>query len=567
MDEKRILLAFVLTYLLIVAVRYLSPPPPVKPSPSPSAIAGGATPQASAPVTPSPSAADPVAAAASPRPTAPAAIPAIADQKEKRIEVHTPVFNVAFTNRGARLLSWELGSYKNPRGQPEEMAPGFPDGPRPLDVETGDQDLDRRLREGLFVVSAEAVTVAPGGRGELVFRFGDGDLSATKTLSFDAGYLVSVGVSVQRDGKEIGKRIVWGPGIAAPTDADRAVQGYTPPAAIFLANDALERIPADKIAGPRTLGTVAFAGVESQYFAALFVPGDSGGSASVRSFAGPAGADGKTHPAPIAELDLGTSTSPAQLFVGPKDHALLARINPALARVVDVGSWIGPIVVPMMSLLKWIYGWVGNFGWAIVVLTVGINLLMGPLRHMSIANGVRMAKLSPEMRVIQERYRKIPALDPKRQEMHKEIQALYGKHGMSMSSQMTVGCLPLLITLPFLFAIYRVLQVGIELRGASFLWIPDLSQKDPYYIIPILMGLSMFVMQKMMPSAMDPAQQRIMLLMPLMFTVMFFAAPAGMNLYWLTSNVCSIIQQAITLRLVGGASALAPVRTGKGTSR
>lgn len=566
MDEKRILLAFVLTYLLIVAVRYLSPPPPVKPSPSPSAIAGPATPQAPVPATPSPSAADPAAATASPAP-APSAIPAIADQKEKRIEVHTPVFNVAFTNRGARLLSWELGAYKNSRGQPEEMTPGFPDGPRPLDVETGDQDLDRRLREGLFVPSAEAVTVTPGGRGELVFRFADGDLSATKTLSFDAGYLVGVGASVQRGGKEIGKRIVWGPGIAASTDAERAVQGYTPPAAIFLANDAIERIPGDKIAGPRTLGTVAFAGVESQYFAALFLPGDSGASASVRSFSGPAGPDGKTHPAPIAELDLGTATSPAQLFVGPKDHTLLARINPALARVVDVGSWIGPIVIPMMSLLKWIHGWVGNFGWAIVVLTVGINLVMGPLRHMSIANGVKMAKLAPEMRVIQERYRKVPALDPKRQEMHKEIQALYGKHGMSMSTQMTVGCLPLLITLPFLFAIYRVLQVGIELRGASFLWIPDLSQKDPYYIIPILMGLSMFAMQKMMPSAMDPAQQRIMLLMPLMFTVMFFAAPAGMNLYWLTSNVCSIIQQAITLKLVGGASALAPARTGKGTSR
>jgi YidC/Oxa1 family membrane protein insertase len=186
---------------------------------------------------------------------------------------------------------------------------------------------------------------------------------------------------------------------------------------------------------------------------------------------------------------------------------------------------------------------------------------------MSIANGVKMAKLAPEMRVIQERYRKVPALDPKRQEMHKEIQALYARHGMSMSSQMTVGCLPLLITLPFLFAIYRVLQVGIELRGAHFLWVPDLSQKDPYYIIPILMGLSMFAMQKMMPSAMDPAQQRIMLLMPLMFTVMFFAAPAGMNLYWLTSNACSIVQQAITLRLVGGAAALAPARAGKGASR
>lgn len=566
MDEKRILLAFVLTYLLIVAVRYLSPPAPPKPSPAPPAVAAPATPgaePASSPVAAAPVPASPATAAPAPAATA---APAVADTAEKRIEVHTPVFSVAFTNRGARLLSWELVNYRNARGQPEEMTPGLKDGPKPLDLETGDVELDRRLREGLFVPSSEDVKVDPGGSAELSFRFSDGDLAATKTLSFQSGYLVSVAASVERSGREIGKKIVWGPGISAQSEAEKAVQGYTPPAAVFLSGDSLEKLPGDKIAGPRALGQVVFAGVESHYFAALFMPRDSGASAAVRVFAAP-GADGKPHPSPVAELDLGTGTGAASLYVGPKDHTLLARIDPSLARVVEVGSWIGPIVVPMIALLKWLYGWIGNYGWAIVLLTVGINLVMGPLRHMSIANGVKMAKLSPEMRVIQERYRKVPALDPKRQDMHKEIQALYARHGMSMSSQMTVGCLPLLITMPFLFAIYRVLQVSIELRGAHFLWIPDLSQKDPYFIIPVLMGLSMFLMQRMMPSAMDPAQQRIMMLMPLMFTVMFFAAPAGMNLYWLTSNVCSIIQQAITLKLVGGRAALTPARSGKGAAR
>jgi YidC/Oxa1 family membrane protein insertase len=115
---------------------------------------------------------------------------------------------------------------------------------------------------------------------------------------------------------------------------------------------------------------------------------------------------------------------------------------------------------------------------------------------------------------------------------------------------MLVGCLPLLLTMPFLFAFYRVLQVAIELRGASFLWIPDLSQKDPLFLTPVLMGASMVVMQRMMPSAMDPAQQRMMTLMPLVLVVMFFAAPGGLNLYWLASNVCSIVQQAVTLSIV-----------------
>ena len=193
---------------------------------------------------------------------------------------------------------------------------------------------------------------------------------------------------------------------------------------------------------------------------------------------------------------------------------------------------------------------VGNWGWSIVVLTVLINLAMAPFRHYSIVNGLKMAKLSPEMKVIQERYRKVPLMDPKRQQMQEEIGALYARHGMSMGSQMMVGCLPMLLTMPFLFAFYRVLAVSIELRGAPFLWISDLAQKDPLFLTPVLMGVSMFVMQKMTPSTMDPAQQRIMMLMPLMLAGMFLWAPAGLNLYWLTSNLWSILQQGVSMRLL-----------------
>jgi YidC/Oxa1 family membrane protein insertase len=175
---------------------------------------------------------------------------------------------------------------------------------------------------------------------------------------------------------------------------------------------------------------------------------------------------------------------------------------------------------------------------------------MAPFRHYSIANGVKMAKLSPEMRVIQERYRKIPALDPRRAEMQKEIGELYARHGMNMGTQMLVGCLPILLTMPFLIAFYRVLTVAIELRGASFLWIPDLSQKDPLFITPVLMAVSMFVMQRMTPTALDPAQARMMMIMPLVLGVMFFAAPGGLNLYWLASNLCAIVQQGLTLRML-----------------
>jgi YidC/Oxa1 family membrane protein insertase len=241
---------------------------------------------------------------------------------------------------------------------------------------------------------------------------------------------------------------------------------------------------------------------------------------------------------------------PALLYVGPKDYQVLRGIGHDLAEVVPVGDWIGPIVVPLLGVLRFVHTYIGNYGWAIVALTVLINLALGPLRHYSIANGFKMAKLAPEMRVIQDRYRKVPALDPRRQEMQQEIAALYARHGMSMGTQMAVGCLPILLTMPFLFAFYRVLDVSIDLRGAPFLWITDLSAKDPLFVTPVLMGVSMFVMQKLTPSTMDPAQQKMMLLMPVVMAGMFFWAPAGLNLYWLVSNLCSIVQQGLTLRLL-----------------
>jgi YidC/Oxa1 family membrane protein insertase len=139
--------------------------------------------------------------------------------------------------------------------------------------------------------------------------------------------------------------------------------------------------------------------------------------------------------------------------------------------------------------------------------------------------------------------------------MQTEMQALYAKHGMNMGSQMLVGCLPLLLTMPFLFAFYRVLSVSVELRGASFLWVPDLSAKDPLFLFPVLMGVSMFAMQKMTPSTMDPAQQRIMMLMPVMLAGMFLWAPAGLNLYWLTSNLWSIAQQVVEIKVLRPAEA------------
>jgi YidC/Oxa1 family membrane protein insertase len=566
MEERRLLVAVALSLLVLAGYQMLFPPAP-RPTPPPSPVASGAAP--SPPAAPSPSATPAVASpsprrgggaiTASPKPTA---VPRVADERERRVEAQGPDLVVAFSNKGARLLSWQLLSHHDSRGRPEEMVPAVREGPYPLDMETGQADIDERLRNALFRAEPADLKVGPAG-GELRFEYAEGDLRASKVLRFPAqGYLVEVRASVESGGRVLPVKVLWGPGVANPSAEEQEVQGYQPPQAVYRTPAGVERVPADKIGGQRALTGLQWVGVESTYFAALWVLPSPGMPAEVRAVPLPA-ADGKVHAAPMAAVTLGADTS-ARLFVGPKDYQLLAGAGDELKDVVPVGDWIGPIVVPLMGLLRWVHRHVGNYGWAIVLLTVVINVVMAPLRHFSIANGLKMAKMAPEMRVIQERYRKVPLMDPKRQDMQQEMTELYQRHGMSMSTQMLVGCLPLLLTMPFLIAFYRVLQVSIELRGAPFMWIVDLSRKDPVFLTPVLMGLSMFVMQKMMPTAMDPAQQKIMMIMPAALSIMFLWAPAGLNLYWLASNVCSIIQQGITMKILQARDPdLAPKR-GKG---
>ena len=543
MEERRLLIAVALSLLVLTAYQFLFPAKPSSPAPSrPAAAAATAAP--AIPAAPPPTRPGAAVAAA----PGVAVVTPVADDKERRVEMDAPGWALVFTNRGARLLSWQLTEFKDRRGQPEEMVRTVANGPHPLDLETGDPALDDRLHAALFRPSSEHVVATPAADATLRFEFASGDLEASKTLTVKAGSgLAEVKASVRRAGATVPTRVVWGPGLGTPTAAEMEVQGYKPPHAVYDGPEGVERVEAKGVGAGHAVGSAWWAGVESTHFTALFVPPDAPGGADFRLVKIP-GEEGAG--APVASVVLADADAMALLYVGPKDHARLSRVGHRLEQVVNVGTWIGPIVVPLIGLLKWAYRLAGNYGWAIVILTILINLVMSPFRHYSIANGVKMAKLSPEMKVIQERYRKVPALDPRRQEMQKEIGELYARHGMNMGTQMAVGCLPILLTMPFLIAFYRVLTVAIELRGASFLWIPDLSQKDPLFITPVLMAISMFVMQRMTPTAMDPAQQRMMMIMPLVLGVMFFAAPGGLNLYWLASNLCAIVQQGVTLRML-----------------
>jgi YidC/Oxa1 family membrane protein insertase len=209
------------------------------------------------------------------------------------------------------------------------------------------------------------------------------------------------------------------------------------------------------------------------------------------------------------------------------------------------------LVVPLLRALKWINGYVGNYGWSLIILTILINLAMFPLRHKSVVSMRKMQDVQPEVKAIQDRYAKLKMSDPARGNMNKELMALYKERGVNPAS----GCVPMVLTLPVLFAFYSMLSVAIELRGAPFVgWIHDLSAHDPYFVFPVLMAVTMFVQQKMTPSTADPMQQRMMLIMPLMMGFMFLWAASGLVIYWTVSNVWGIGQQMITNKLIGPAT-------------
>jgi YidC/Oxa1 family membrane protein insertase len=233
--------------------------------------------------------------------------------------------------------------------------------------------------------------------------------------------------------------------------------------------------------------------------------------------------------------------------VGPKQFDVLQSVDAELVRAIYFG-FFAFLAVPLLTALKWVYSFVGNYGWSIVLLTVVINLLIFPLRHKSLVSMRKVQALQPQIKSIQDRYSGLKMTDPGRQKMQTEIMALYKEKGVNPAG----GCVPTLLTLPVLFAFYSLLSQAIELRGAEFgWWIKDLSERDPYYVTPLLMALTMFWQTKISPSTADPAQQRIMMMMPLMFGVMFLAAPSGLVVYWFVGNLFAIAQQYFTNWWIG----------------
>ena len=546
--EKRVLLAVILSVVVLFGYQALFAPPPA-PAPAPESVPpAGAAP---APVQSPATAAAPPAAAEAP----PTAAPLVADTEERDVTFENESVSAVFTNRGGALKSWRLKKYQDANRQPLELIPSSvpPGTTRPFTLSVPEADAAATLGHALFKPSAASVdaTTSPA---TLTFEYQDASgLQARKTFAFSprSPYVLDVTADVRQGDKELVPTIHGGAGIGTGI-AVQSTASYNPPSQpIFYRDSKVVRLKGTAAQTNAVQeGAMGFAGVDDHYFLTATIAGGAPVHVEYRPLEMPvAGSETPAHFIEWSARYPGTPRS-TRWFFGPKDFDVLAAVDRDLVRSIDFGifAWL---VVPLLRALKWVNVYVGNYGWSIILLTVLINVAMFPLRHKSVVSMRRMQEIQPEIKAIQERYAKLKMSDPARQKMNAEMMTLYRERGVNPAS----GCVPMLLTLPVLFAFYSMLSVAIELRGAPFVgWIHDLSAHDPLFITPVLMGVTQFIQTKMTPSTADPMQQRMMMFMPLIFMTMFIWAPSGLVLYWTTSNIWAIGQQAFTNRLIGPAS-------------
>ncbi len=519
--EKRLLLAAALSLGVLLLWESLVPKPP-KPAPAPAA-----TPIASL-AEPSPQ--------ATPVPVAsPSSVPPESASAPVETKMGNSVFQASFSNRGAVIESFVLTGHRDEQKRPLELVRALPpELPLPLALDFGkDAELTRRVAHALFVVERESDRVVR-------FRYADSSVAVTKEIRIGDGYLFDVRVTVAGPPYAL----LVGPGLRNPTEHERASRYVMPASAVAATTEGLKLMRPEK-ATPRdwSLAPRAFAGIEDNYFLEVLVPKNAA-KATVSTYSLPR-PDGK----PSVELATGIAgqgTLECSAFFGPKDVSILESYGLGFERTVDFG-WYGILARPLLWLLKKTYGVVHNWGLAILVVTFLIRLLLFPLTAKSYTSMKKMQKLAPKMNAIRDKYKKAKTDAAQRQKMNTELMALYQSEGYNPMS----GCVPVLLQLPILVAFYNVLSRTIELRHAPFfLWIHDLSAIDSTYVLVVLMIVSMYAQQAMTPSTMDPAQKKVFMFMPVLWGFFLKDMPSGLVLYWLFSNLLTIVQQLVMNRLV-----------------
>src|SRR6267143_221916 len=543
--EKRIILFLVLSMAVIVLYPYLlekmglakRPAPAVpravatkKDTAAPAAVTSPAPPSAQMLPTPAPSARMPTSAT---------------EGREQEVTVETDLVKVVLSNRGGVIKRWELKRYLTSESRdpkPIQLVPALAKDVShtlPLTVEVPDAKLQERLSRGLYTVSGKDVTLsAAQPAADIGFAYTDPEtgVQVSKRLIFHQGsYLVDL--TLETTGVSSSTTLSLGTNFGIHEWQEGFV-GFIGPATFI--SGKINRDLHDR-EDLRT-GQVIWAALQDKYFLAAAIPADPGTRiAVVRKEGDKLATVGLRTPASTA-----TVTGKYRLYVGPKEFDTLAALKLELEETIDFGwfiygSWsvVRAVAKPLFYAIRYLHEITHNYGVAFILITVFIKLLLAPLAYKSYKSMKDMAAVQPEMMALQKKY----ADD--RERLNKELMKFYKERKVNPVG----GCLPMFFQIPVFVALFNILYMTIELRQAPFiLWVKDLSVQDPYYVLPILMGVTMFIQQKIQPTTMDPKQAQIMLLLPVFLTFLFITFPAGLVLYWLTNNGLTIAQQVITDR-------------------
>ncbi|HNP60938.1 MAG TPA: membrane protein insertase YidC [Nitrospirales bacterium] len=464
---------------------------------------------------------------------------------EEVVVVETPLFRAGISGQGGVLNSWELKKYLT---QTEENVPVqlvYPNGqfPGPLTVQVKGNEVEtQRLRQGNFQVQKDFNQLDeahPTGKVLLTYSSSDSELWVQKELTFHYdSYLVDItirtrGISGDIDvllGTNFGV-VEWGQGFIGLLGS------------AWMVGEEMEKVSPDADAPIlRRDGPVRWLALQDKYFMSVFIPENAKSLFSKL----------ETEMVVSAGMSLsggsGEQVHKTKLYAGPKKYDVLKSFNIGLEDTIDFGwfiygSWsiVKAVAKPLFSVLRFIYDYTHNYGVAIILLTLGIKLLFVPLQYKSYKSMQGMQTIQPKVLALQEK------LKDNKEKLNTELMKLYKEHKVNPVG----GCLPMVLQMPVFVALFNILYMTIDLRQAPFmLWVTDLSAQDPYYVLPVLMGISMVVQQKIMPTTMDPTQAKMMMILPVGLTFLFVTFPAGLVLYWVTNNVLTVTQQFVTDRYI-----------------
>jgi YidC/Oxa1 family membrane protein insertase len=558
-------MTFLALIILLGFQFFAKPKQPVKPAPATQTqsqqqqAAPQPAPQAAAPGQP----AQPQVAAGPMQ--ASATTPAIAASTVAQTTVENGNYKIVFTNRGAQAEQWILTDkqYKDhpdPGGHQLDLVnPKTAVFGLPLSLYTYEPELTKQLNEALYQVTVSGATSPSGvlqAPGSVSFHYAANGLDVVKTFRFDKSYVVTAEVQVRRNGAPVLALLTWPGGLGDQMNAMDFSYGKF----AWSMDGKTNSTDAKKISDNATLDQpFEYAAVMDLYFAAAFLPDSPARTTvvtlhnSIQQASDPNDPNSQKRSADVIGLAVGdtSGTTRLRLYAGPKRLEQLKVIHatdsdgkpngPSLEPLIQYG-WLTVIAKPLYLCLRFLYEHgIGNWGWAIVVFTILFNLILLPTRIWTTKSQVKMQRIQPKVEVIKKRYAHLKATDPKRAEMNTEVMELYKTEGVNMYG----GCLPMLLQMPLFFAYYRVLQNTVELRQAQWYWLTDLSSMDALHILPIIIIISMFLMQYITPApGMDPKTRRMMaFMMPVVFGFMLWHLASGLALYWGTGNIINMAIQ------------------------